>query len=137
MFRSSPPSYIVRPAIAQDKWHIQRLLGNFDGETPWRSPKLHYWVLGFLTALGINLSFLLGLSFLLEVKFLLGILRSALVKHWVQQTTKPLYLACFPDKIGFYTQLGFIQMRSSDLSPLLRHELGIFTRPDIVPLVLR
>jgi N-acetylglutamate synthase-like GNAT family acetyltransferase len=64
-------------------------------------------------------------------------LGSALVKHLTGQATKPLYLACSPAKIGFYTRLGFVQMRSSDLSPMLRHELGISTRPEIVPLVLR
>lgn len=184
--------YIIRPAIAPDKWQIQRLLGNFEPETPRRSPQLYYLELAALTALGITLSFLLGIKFLLGIagwvmcgiifsflktlfsqewkKFWLieqkgrivacgklcnydaySVLHdvlvlppyrrqgigSALVRHLVQQTSKPLYLACFPSKIGFYTQLGFTPMRSTDLFPLLRHELGISARPDIVPLVLR
>lgn len=186
------PTYIVRPAIASDKWQIQMLLSHFDGETPWRSRRLHYLELGFLMTVGINVSFLLGLKFLLGIAglaicgaafFFLRIVSSqewkkfwiiaqerhivacgklcgygtysvlydvlvlpkyrrqgigsALVKHLTQHAPKPLYLACFPDKIGFYTQLGFTQMRSADLSFMLRHELGISTRPKIVPLVLR
>jgi N-acetylglutamate synthase-like GNAT family acetyltransferase len=62
---------------------------------------------------------------------------SALINRVGREATRPLYLACFPDKVGFYTRLGFVEMRSSELSPMLRHELGISTRPDIVPLVLR
>lgn len=64
-------------------------------------------------------------------------IRSTLVKHLAQRASKPLYLACFPSKIRLYTQLGFAHGRSPDLSFILRHELGISTRPDIVPLVLR
>jgi N-acetylglutamate synthase-like GNAT family acetyltransferase len=192
MAELSSPSCTIRPAIAADKWQIQRLLSNFDQETPQQSRRLHYLVLFFLTALGINFFFLLGLKFLLGMaavaicaitlsllnvvfsqewrKFwvieqkghivacgklceyvtysmLYNVLVSpeyrhqglgtALVKHLTEQATKPLYLACFPHRIGFYTRLGFVQMRSSDLSPMLRHELGISTRPETVPLVLR
>jgi N-acetylglutamate synthase-like GNAT family acetyltransferase len=188
----SSPSYTIRPAIASDRWHIQRLLSNFDRETPRHSRQLHYLLLFFLTALGINFFFLLGLKFILGMAAgaicvlmvsLLSVvfsrewkkfwvieqnghivacgklceyvtysmlynilvlpenrhqgLGSALVKHLAGQATKPLYLACYPNRIGFYTRLGFVQMRSSDLSPMLRHELGISTRPEIVPLVLR
>jgi GNAT superfamily N-acetyltransferase len=195
-----PPSFVIRPAIAQDKWRIQKLLGQFDREAPWhalrgnrqRSRRLRYLVLGFMAALGINLVFLLGLKFLLGILgvascsfaiSLLGLvfsqewrkfwiieqkgrivacgklcnyatysmlynvlvapecrlrgIGSALVKHLMEPATRPMYLACFPNKVGFYTRLGFVQMRSSDLSPMLRHELGISAQPEIVPLVLR
>jgi GNAT superfamily N-acetyltransferase len=64
-------------------------------------------------------------------------LGSALVQRLGQEATKPLYLACFPDKVGFYTRLGFVQLRSLDLSPMLRYELGLTSRPDSIPLVLR
>ena len=186
------PNYSARPAIASDKWQIQWLLRNFEQESPRRSRRLHYLVLGLLTALGINLSFLLGLNFLLGIaglascKTAFSLLKivfsqewkkfwiieqegrivacgkicsydtysvpcdvlvlpkyrrqgigSLLVRHLMQHAPKPLYLACFPDKIGFYTQLGFTPMRSADLSLMLRQELGISTRPDVVPLVLR
>lgn len=62
---------------------------------------------------------------------------SALVKHLSKHPSKPLYWACLPDKIGFYTQLGFNPARSADLSFMLRHELAISTQPDLLPLVLR
>ena len=62
---------------------------------------------------------------------------SALFQHLSKHASKPLYLACFPDKIGFYTQLGFTLLRSADLSLMLRRELGISTQPDFIPLVLR
>jgi N-acetylglutamate synthase-like GNAT family acetyltransferase len=185
-------NYTIRPAIARDKWQIQRLLRNFDQEAPPPTRQLHYLVLFLLTALGVNFFFLLGLKFLIGVAavaiFALMVsalsvafsqewkkfwiieqkghivacgklceyvtysmlynvlvlpeyrhqgLGTALVRHLSGQATKPLYLACFPSKIGFYTRLGFAQMRSSDLSPMLQHELGISTRAEIVPLVLR
>jgi len=63
----SASSYIIRPAIASEKWQIQQLLTNFAWESPRRSRQLHYGVVGCLTALGISFSFLLGLKFLLEV----------------------------------------------------------------------
>jgi hypothetical protein len=85
MFNLCTFSYIVRPAIAPDKWQIQWLLSNFGREAPWRSRKLHYLVL----------------------------------------------------EIEFYTQLEATDMRSADLSIMLRHELGISIRPHVVPLVLR
>ncbi|NJR40158.1 MAG: GNAT family N-acetyltransferase [Leptolyngbyaceae cyanobacterium CSU_1_4] len=198
------PSYSVRPAIASDRGQIQWLLSNFAWEAPGRSrlskalapaqsPTLfHYWGLGFLIAIGISLSSLLGLKFLPAIVGLAscGIafsfvkiifsqewkkfwiieqegrivacgklchsdtysvlydvivlsqyrrqgIGSALVKHVIQHASKPLYLACFPDKIGFYTQLGFTPARSSELSFVLRHELGISICPHVVPLVLR
>jgi N-acetylglutamate synthase-like GNAT family acetyltransferase len=182
----------IRPAIAQDRWQIQTLLGNFDRESPRRSRRLHYVVLALLTALAINLIFLLGLRVLWALLSLVGLggvfallsiifsqewkkfwiiehqgrviacgklccyptysvlynvlvspeyrgkgIGSALVNQLGQTANKPLYLACYPDKIGFYTRLGFVEMRSHDLSPMLRQELGISTRADIVPLVLR
>jgi N-acetylglutamate synthase-like GNAT family acetyltransferase len=183
---------MIRPAIASDKWQIQKLLSNFDREAPRQSRRLHYLVLGLLTALGINLVYLLGMKILWTILGLVGLgggfsllgiifsqewkkfwiieqqgrvvacgklcvyatysvlynvlvspdyrgkgMGSALVRHLGQEATKPLYLACFPDRIGFYTRLGFAEMGSAELSPMLRHELGISTRPDIVPLVLR
>ena len=63
----SASSYIIRPAIAPDKWQIYWLLSNFEQEASRRSRQLHYGVVGCLTALGISFSFLLGLKFLLEV----------------------------------------------------------------------
>jgi N-acetylglutamate synthase-like GNAT family acetyltransferase len=194
------PDYIIRPAIAQDKWQIQRLLGYFGADDVPRplwylrssARRLRYLVLFFLTALGINLIFLFGvrvlgvmagLAILVLLFLLLNVvfsqewkkfwiveqkgrvvgcgklceyvtysmvynvlvlpeyrhqgMGSALVKQLIAHATKPLYLACFPNKIGFYTRLGFVQMRSSDLSPMLRQELGISSRTEIVPLVLR
>ncbi|MCY7282386.1 MAG: hypothetical protein LH679_02885 [Cyanobacteria bacterium CAN_BIN43] len=41
------PNYRVRPAIASEKWQIQQLLTNFAWESPWRSRRSYYWVLGF------------------------------------------------------------------------------------------
>ncbi|MBW4515146.1 MAG: GNAT family N-acetyltransferase [Timaviella obliquedivisa GSE-PSE-MK23-08B] len=186
------PAYSTRPAIASDRWQIQRLLNKFEQEAPWRSRGWHSLTLGFLLVLGISLSFLLGLKFLQGIVGLAtcGItfsfikivvsqewkkfwvieqegrivacgklcrygthsvlydvlvlpqyrrqgMGSALVKHLTQQASKPLYLACCPDKIGFYTQLGFTHTRSSELSFILRYELGISICPDVVPLVLR
>jgi N-acetylglutamate synthase-like GNAT family acetyltransferase len=188
----SSPNYTIRPAIAQDKWQIQRLLGYFEADDVPRSRWLHYLVLFFLTALGINLIFLFGVRVLVVIAGLASLallfsllnvvfsqewkkfwiieqkgrvvgcgklceyvtysmlynvlilpeyrhqgMGSALVKHLIAHATKPLYLACFPSKVGFYTRLGFVQMGSSDLSPMLRQELGISSRTEIVPLVLR
>jgi N-acetylglutamate synthase-like GNAT family acetyltransferase len=182
----------IRPALAQDRWQIQTLLSNFDRETPRSSRRLHYLVLGLLTALMINLVLLLGLRVLWMILSLVGLggalallgiifskewqkfwiieqngrviacgklccyptysmlynvlvapeyrskgIGSALVTQLAQTANKPLYLACYPNKVGFYTRLGFVEIRSGDLSPMLRHELGISTRSDIVPLVLR
>jgi N-acetylglutamate synthase-like GNAT family acetyltransferase len=188
----SSPDYTIRPAIAQDKWQIQRLLSYFEADEQPQARWLSYLVLFFLTALGINLIFLMGVRVvvmgagLVSLILLFSLLNlifsqewkkfwvieqkgrvvacgklceyvtysmmynvlvlpeyrhqgmgSALVKHLIVHATKPLYLACFPSKIGFYTRLGFVQMRSSDLSPMLRQELGISPRTEIVPLVLR
>jgi len=61
------PNDRVRPAIASEKWQIQQLLTNFAWESPRRSRRSYYWVLGFLLAIVISLSFLIGLMFLLGV----------------------------------------------------------------------
>jgi N-acetylglutamate synthase-like GNAT family acetyltransferase len=188
----SSSSYTIRPAIAQDKWQIQKLLSYFEPDDAPRPRQLHHLVLFLLTALGVNFIVLIGVRFLLVVIGLVSFallfswlnvvfsqewqkfwvieqkgrivacgklceyvtysvlynvlvvpecrrqgMGSALVKHLIAQATKPLYLACFSNKIGFYARLGFVQVRSSDLSPMLQHELGISTRSEIVPLVLR
>ncbi len=62
---------------------------------------------------------------------------SGLVYQVSQAATRPLYLACFPVRLGFYTRLGFVRVRSQDLSPMLQYELGLTSQPDIIPLVLR
>jgi N-acetylglutamate synthase-like GNAT family acetyltransferase len=64
-------------------------------------------------------------------------LGSALVYHLSQVATKPLYLACYPKRITFYTKLGFVQIRPQDLSPLLRYDLGLTPRVDTVPLMFK
>lgn len=61
---------------------------------------------------------------------------SHLVRHLGQQATKPLYLACLPARLPFYTRLGFSPIASKTLSPVLQYDLGLMTRSGIIPLVL-
>lgn len=61
---------------------------------------------------------------------------SYLVEQMTLIASKPLYLACNPDKISFYAQFGFVETSPKQLNLRLRYELGLTTRRDIVPLVL-
>jgi N-acetylglutamate synthase-like GNAT family acetyltransferase len=63
-------------------------------------------------------------------------LGSHLVRHLSQQATKPLYLACLPARLPFYRRLGFVPVVGKKLPPLLQYDLGIPTRPGIIPLML-
>lgn len=62
---------------------------------------------------------------------------SHLVGYLVHLAPKPLYLACNPDKIAFYAQFGFAPVPPKQLGAGIRYDLGLATRSDIVPLVLR
>ncbi|MBE9182728.1 GNAT family N-acetyltransferase [Oculatella sp. LEGE 06141] len=61
---------------------------------------------------------------------------SCLMQQLIQEATRPLYLACFTRTISFYQQLGFSQVPPKDLSPLLRYELGLSSRLNVVPMRL-
>jgi N-acetylglutamate synthase-like GNAT family acetyltransferase len=61
---------------------------------------------------------------------------SFLVEHLADAANKPLYLACYPDKLSFYRRLGFVQVKRRDLAPLLWYDLGLSTRRDLIPLVM-
>jgi N-acetylglutamate synthase-like GNAT family acetyltransferase len=63
-------------------------------------------------------------------------LGSYLVKHLTQHATKPLYLATLPARLPFYKRLGFAPVPVQRLPLLLQYDLGLPTRPGIVPLVL-
>jgi N-acetylglutamate synthase-like GNAT family acetyltransferase len=64
-------------------------------------------------------------------------LGSCMVRHLARNATRPLYLACYPNRVSFYTRLGFAQIRPQDLSPILQHELGLLSQTGTVPLVLK
>lgn len=61
---------------------------------------------------------------------------SYFVAYLGQQATKPLYLACLPVRLPFYKRLGFAQVSAKKLPPLLQYDLGLPTRPGIIPLVM-
>lgn len=63
-------------------------------------------------------------------------LGSYLVNHLTQHATKPLYLATLPARLPFYKRLGFTPVLANRLPLLLQYDLGLPTRPEIVPLVL-
>lgn len=63
-------------------------------------------------------------------------LGSYLVKSLEHQANKPLYLACLPARLPFYTRLGFSQIPPKRLPFFLQYDLGLFNRPGIIPLVL-
>jgi N-acetylglutamate synthase-like GNAT family acetyltransferase len=62
---------------------------------------------------------------------------SALVHTLSHQAQKPLYLACVPARLPFYQRLGFAPISPKKLPTLLQYELGLATRPGIIPLVLQ
>lgn len=59
---------------------------------------------------------------------------SAMIQHLSDRTALPLYLACHPERISFYTRLGFQTVSPIHLTPILRYDLGLTTRPELVPL---
>ncbi|WP_432812280.1 GNAT family N-acetyltransferase [Pantanalinema sp. GBBB05] len=61
---------------------------------------------------------------------------SFLVSQLAQQATKPLYLACMPPLVQFYSRLGFTPVTPKALPPLLSYDLGIPGRFAIVPMKL-
>lgn len=63
-------------------------------------------------------------------------LGSHLVSYLGQRATKPLYLACLPARLPFYQRLGFSQVAAKRLPLLLQYDLGLPTRPGIVPLIM-
>jgi GNAT superfamily N-acetyltransferase len=62
---------------------------------------------------------------------------SHLVAHLGKQANKPLYLTCLPKLAQFYLRLGFMPVAAKTLSPLIKYDLGIPGRLDVIPLVLR
>jgi GNAT superfamily N-acetyltransferase len=62
-------------------------------------------------------------------------LGSHLVSQLAQVATQPLYLACFPPRLGFYTRLGFTPVAPGRLPTLLRYDLGLPNRAGIIALV--
>lgn len=62
---------------------------------------------------------------------------SHLVAHLGTQAQKPLYLTCLPKLAQFYFRLGFIPIATKTLPPLIKYDLGIPGRLDVIPLVLR
>ncbi|MGI0487756.1 GNAT family N-acetyltransferase [Pantanalinema rosaneae CENA516] len=61
---------------------------------------------------------------------------SFLVSQLGQRATKPLYLACMPPLVKFYSRLGFAPVPLKSLPPLLLYDLGIPGRFAIVPMRL-
>ncbi|HEY9618063.1 MAG TPA: GNAT family N-acetyltransferase [Microcoleaceae cyanobacterium] len=61
---------------------------------------------------------------------------SFLVSQLSQQAHKPLYLACMPALVQFYSRLGFAPVAPKTLPPLLSYDLGIPGRFAIVPMKL-
>jgi len=62
---------------------------------------------------------------------------SHLVAHLGAQAVKPLYLTCLPKLAQFYLRLGFMPVSAKTLSPLIKYDLGLPGRLDVIPLVLR
>ncbi|HEY9697144.1 MAG TPA: GNAT family N-acetyltransferase [Trichocoleus sp.] len=63
-------------------------------------------------------------------------LGTALVMHLSGKAVKPLYLACYPHRTSFYTRLGFEPVLARTLSHLIRHDLGLTTRSELLPMKL-
>lgn len=47
-------------------------------------------------------------------------LGSALIKHLVENTNKPIYVDCFPELVSYYARLGFIQTGTPPYSNQIR-----------------
>lgn len=60
---------------------------------------------------------------------------SFLVKSFIQQAKKPLYLACFPNRVRFYQRLQFVPVNPQTLSAYLRRSLELDLEPDLIALV--
>lgn len=60
---------------------------------------------------------------------------SFLVKSCMQQVGKPIYLACFPNRIKFYQRLQFVPVDPHSLTAHLRRSLELDLEPELVPLV--
>ena len=63
-------------------------------------------------------------------------LGTALVIHLSDKAVRPLYLACYPHRMSFYTRLGFEPVPARTLSHLIRHDLGLTTRSELLSLKL-
>lgn len=61
---------------------------------------------------------------------------SYLVGYLAATSPKPLYLACTLNNIEFYARFGFVTISPRQLSWLVRHDLELSDRADVVPLVL-
>jgi N-acetylglutamate synthase-like GNAT family acetyltransferase len=60
---------------------------------------------------------------------------SFLVKSFIQQAKKPLYLACFPNRVRFYQRLEFALVDPQTLSAHLRRSLELDLEPNLIALV--
>lgn len=60
---------------------------------------------------------------------------SFLVESFVQQAVKPLYLACFPNRVRFYQRLQFSPVDSRLLAAYLKRDLELDLEPNLVVLV--
>jgi amino-acid N-acetyltransferase len=59
-----------------------------------------------------------------------------LVEHLVEQSNRPLYLACLPAAVGFYRRFGFVPIGSETLPVVLRARLS-FLNPRLTRLGLQ
>jgi len=61
---------------------------------------------------------------------------SVLVRGLSQKAAKPLYLACYADRVSFYTRLGFEPVAPRKLSAIVRHDLGLTPHSKLLALKL-
>jgi N-acetylglutamate synthase-like GNAT family acetyltransferase len=102
----------------------------------------YYWVIeyrGYLVACA-KLQRYSSYSTLFDLYVVPDWRRQGVGSHFVsflaQQATKPLYLACLPARLPFYQRLGFAQVSPRRLPTLLQYDLGLPTRPGIIPMML-
>jgi N-acetylglutamate synthase-like GNAT family acetyltransferase len=192
---SFPSECLVRPAFAQDRWAIEKLLFSFRQEvstpkpTPTSLQKFIYYglMLSVLVVAGVRIwqiewsilwnvllyplgLFIVGLTAALGLTWLSNLLTRDWSNYWViecegkvvacvklycyqhysmlyslfvalpwrhrglgsylvrslaTQVSKPLYLVCLPERVGFYTRLGFQVVTDLDEVPFVKRHLDL------------
>lgn len=128
---SLPPGCILRPACAKDIWAIRKLVLSAKLD-PTQIRWSQFWVIegdGRLVACGQLRSFPgaqeLG-SLVVAPAWRGRGLGSYLVKHLIQEATRPIYLECLGKKLAeFYTRFGFVPIAWQELPQSLKWKFGV------------
>ena len=128
---SLPPGCVLRPACVQDIWAIRKLVLSAKLD-PTQIRWSQFWVIeceGRVVACGQLRSFSeaqeLG-SLVVAPAWRGRGLGSYLVKHLIQEATRPIYLECLGKKLAdFYTRFGFVAIAWQELPQSLKWKFGV------------